>query len=647
MIPGAGSRPCYLLPMQARRHAREALEALGIRRLLLGIHDAAFPMLPSEDIGRGSPNCGGAADLIDFAASLGFDGIQLGPQGVTSASNPSPYDGALFSRDPLSIALAPLTSPEWATLLRPEALAAAVSARPGPADRVAHGYAFGAVTQALAEATATFHRLRTRDPAGPVAGLARRFAAFRARQAEWLERDALYEVLQRHHGGASWRDWASADRDLFAAPPGSDEEHEGRLRALLASHAAEIEDYAFVQFLAHEQHALLRERARALGLALFGDLQIGMSDRDTWSAQGFLLRGWRMGAPPSRTDPGGQAWGFAVPDPRSTFVPGEGGARPGGPVARLVRARARKTFDEYDGVRIDHPHGLVTPWVYRSGGDADAAVRAGARLFDSPSVPEHSALAELAIARPDQIDPTAPRHADDWVVSLDAEQVERYAALFDIVMESVRDPRDVACEILSTQPYPLARVIERHGLGRFRVTQKADPDDPGDVYRGENARPEDWIMLGNHDTRPIWSVAASWVENGSAVRRADHLAARVLADGEDQAAWARSVAADPRALAQSAFADLFVGPARNVMVYFTDLFGSRAPYNVPGTVSEANWSLRLPHDFRRLYADRLAADEALDLPRALARALRSRGAAFAASRRELIAALEAGHRTAA
>ncbi len=633
--------------MKATQHVREALEELGIRRLLLGIHDAAFPMLPSEDVGRGSPHSAGAADFLDFAASLGFDGIQLGPQGLTSASNPSPYDGALFSRDPLSIALEPLTSPEWATLVRPETLAASISARPGPANRVVHGYAFGAVTGALAEATATFRRLRARDPEGPVSALAQRFAAFQARHAEWLERDALYEVLRRSHGGASWRDWASADRELFAAPAATDAGRAERLRTLGASHAAETEDYAFVQFLAHEQHALLRERARALGLALFGDLQIGMSDRDTWSAQGFLLRGWLMGAPPSRTDPGGQAWGFAVPDPRLYFVPGESGASSPGPVVRFVRARARKSFDEYDGVRIDHPHGLVTPWVYRSGGDADAAVRAGARLFDSPNVPEHPALAALAIARADQIDPTVPRHADKWVVSLDAEQVERYAVLFDVVMDSARDPRDVACEILSTQPYPLARVIGRHGLGRFRVTQKADPDDPGDVYRGENARPEDWIMLGNHDTRPIWSVAEAWVEKGSAGRRARYLAARVLADGEDREAWARAVASDPRTLAQAAFADLFVGPARNVMVYFTDLVGSRAPYNVPGTVSDANWSLRLPHDFRRVHADRLAAGEALDIPRALARALRSRGPSFAAARRDLIGALEAGDHPAA
>ena len=38
----------------AARHAiREALAALGVERLLLGIHDPSFPGAPDEDIGRG------------------------------------------------------------------------------------------------------------------------------------------------------------------------------------------------------------------------------------------------------------------------------------------------------------------------------------------------------------------------------------------------------------------------------------------------------------------------------------------------------------------------------------------------------------------------------------------------------------------
>src|SRR4051812_27856836 len=74
------------------------LARLGVRRMLLAIHDASFPSDADEDTGRGSPATRAAGRLCDYARSLGFTGLQLGPQGQTSRDNPSPYDGTLFSR---------------------------------------------------------------------------------------------------------------------------------------------------------------------------------------------------------------------------------------------------------------------------------------------------------------------------------------------------------------------------------------------------------------------------------------------------------------------------------------------------------------------------------------------------------------------
>src|SRR5688500_8863050 len=77
---------------------RAGLDKLGVRRMLLAIHDTSFPSDPDEDIGRGSPATKAAARLFAYARGLGFTGVQLGPQGQTSRSNPSPYDGTIFSR---------------------------------------------------------------------------------------------------------------------------------------------------------------------------------------------------------------------------------------------------------------------------------------------------------------------------------------------------------------------------------------------------------------------------------------------------------------------------------------------------------------------------------------------------------------------
>ena len=407
-----------------------------------------------------------------------------------------------------------------------------------------------------------------------------------------------------------------------------------------------MDAWGFVQFLLHRQHRELQQRARALGLKLFGDLQIGLSPRDDWAAQGFLLRGYRMGAPPSRTNPEGQPWNHAVLDPRQYIVAGEDGGPEPGAALRFLHARVEKVFAEVDGVRIDHPHGFVCPWVYRADEeDPTVAGQGGARLFSSPDLPEHPELAEFAIARPDQLDLDRPRHADDWVRELDDEQVDRYGVLVDAIVATAQahghQTADIACEILSTQPYPLGRVMARHGLGRFRVTQKADLDRPADGYRSENAQPADWIMVGNHDTRPIWRVARDWVDSGASRKQAEYLAGRLLAPEEDREAWIQATASSRNALAQAKLAELLVGPASNVMVFFTDALGLEEDYNRPGVVDEVNWSLRVSPDYRQEHEARVREGSAFQLPRAAARALRARGAAFVAAHRTLVEELEA------
>jgi 4-alpha-glucanotransferase len=383
------------------------------------------------------------------------------------------------------------------------------------------------------------------------------------------------------------------------------------------------DQYRFVQWLAHKQHDELRAWLPRLGLSLWGDLQIGVSWRDRQTLAPLFLDGYAMGAPPSRTNPEGQPWGYPVLDP----------AKYDGAAGALVLARMGKVLAEYDGLRIDHPHGLVDPWVYRTGAphdDPHQAVRAGARLFSSPDLPDHPRLAAFAIARAEQLDRGELRWADGWVRALDDAQVDRYASLFDRVIDRTRRSghraNDLLCEVLSTWPYPLRRVMEREHLGRLCVTQKANLDDARDVYRSENARDCDWIMVGNHDTPPLWALVDKWHETPTAARRAQHLAERLEPDVGARASFAESLRVSPGRLATAMFAELFASPARSVSIFFADLFGYRETYNTPGTVSDANWRLRVAPDFVGEYAKAVASDDnprALSLPRALAMALRA------------------------
>ncbi len=558
--------------------------------MLLAIHDPSFPSDPDEDLGRGSPATRAATRLFGYARSLGFTGIQLGPQGQTSRDNPSPYDGAIFSRHVGNLSVGALRDNGLAS---EDELAAALVRDPGgPAQ---HAHAHDAMQHLLRGAHARLAQLPE---------LRSRLAAFRAEHEPWLDRDGLYEALSGAHGGAGYLDWPASERDLWATGRDTDPQ------ALIAAHAPAIERFALGQLLVHEEHRRIRGDLAQLGLSLYGDLQVGTSDRDAWAYASVFLPGYRMGAPPSRTNPEGQPWGYPVLDPDQL----DGRAR------ALVLARAHKAFAEYDSLRIDHPHGLICPWVYRAEpSDQRRAVRDGARLFESPDLPDHPALARFAIARAAQLDRTKQRYADGWVRELDADQVDRYAIVFDALVASARrhgrSPEDLSCEVLSTMPRPLAEVLRRYGLGRWRITQKANLADPLDVYRTENVAVRDWVMIGNHDTAPIFALIRTWTAEHRETW-ARHLAARLhLAHPErlDQ----------PGFLATAMLAELFVSRAENVQIFFADLFGYEERFNVPGHVDAVNWTLRLPADFEALHQRRLAQGAALDLPLAVELALRA------------------------
>ena len=549
----------------------EALHLLGVERLVLGIHDPCFPA-GSDDVGVGTPYSAAGRELFRYARRLGFNGVQLGPQGDTTPTNPSPYDATLFSRATISVALPPCADEPPAS-------------HPERAD-----YA-DAWPRQRARLLAQFATAPVDEP-----------NAWAAQQGPWLDREARYDALTELFGTDDWRVW----------PYDANVERSAR--------------FVFAQWLWAKQHAQLRTLCGELGLRLWGDLAVGVSHRDVWSMQPLFLSGYRMGAPPSRTTPAGQPWNFPVLDP----------AQHDAAAGELVEARITKMLDEYDGIRIDHPHGLIDPWVYRTdqietAADAFAAVRAGARLFSSPDQVDHPRIAAFAVARPDQIDRTRDRWDDLWVKQMEEAQVNRYAVLFDRVIARVKAAgkrvEDQLCEVLSTWPHPLRRVMQRHGLGRLVVTQKAKLDDPGDVYRTENATTADWVMVGNHDTAPVWKVVGEWHGTEAGRARARYLAETLEPDPACRDAYAEILCRSPSHLCTAMFAALFSCEATSVSIFFADFFGMHQSYNVPGTVSKENWSLRLHPEYADHYVRLLATEAgplALDLPLALRLALHAR-----------------------
>lgn len=616
---------------QRRDDIRAALRLLDVERFVLSIHDQSFPSEPEEESGWGSPYTRGGEAFLRFVSEMGFNAVQLGPQGIVSRSDPSPYTSSLFGGNPLSL------SPH--ALAHMNLTAELLSPNDGDfqADRVGVGAdgqcdipAAWRYTDALLDHLHNRFAEHKENHTGLTEELRKATFSGRRSSCDWPARYTLYEILTTLGNHDDFRQWNHSpyrpiDKRMYATTPIT-REVRLRMSRLRTSWAPVAERFLLSQLLLQLQHDRLRKLLNTLGMLLFGDAQIGFSNRDFWAWRGLFLRDYLMGAPPSRSNPEGQPWGYAVLDPEHM--------RPGKAGMRLLKARFESMLSRYDGLRIDHPHGLVCPWVYRADDpDPFHAVRTGARLNCAPHLADHPDLARYAAIRAEQVDGSGglTRWDDEYVREMEPGQVSAFGRVLEMILRTARDhgqpESSIMCEVLSTWPAPLRAVMNRHGLGRLCVTGKARPDNPDDPYRSENTGPNDWIMVGNHDTPPLRHMVKSF---GSRRRRerAGLLALHLGDTAEERERLTTLFASDTNAFCQGMLTELFVAPARNVSVFFPDLFGMADRYNTPGTVGPHNWTLRVPSDFRNVYARQRRRGKAFDVAATLAGALRVRFRGF-------------------
>lgn len=176
------------------------------------------------------------------------------------------------------------------------------------------------------------------------------FAAFRSREAGWLDDYALFMALKEHFGGAPWLDW---DADIRLRKPAAVK----RWRAELAE---EIRFHQWLQYRFFGQWQQLREYAHSKGVQIIGDIPIyvPMDSADVWSNPGgFQLNRYRRprviaGCPPDAFTRDGQRWGNPIYDWEAMEADGF--------VWWLRRIGAAARF--FDVVRIDHFRGIESYW---------------------------------------------------------------------------------------------------------------------------------------------------------------------------------------------------------------------------------------------------------------------------------------------
>lgn len=610
---------------KAKKIMAKALKVLGKKNLAFIMHNGSFPSAQDQNTGFGTINSDGGKEFLEYISGV-FDAIQLGPAGKTKSCDSSPYTGTIFSGNPLFINLKELTQKAWGNILSETTYFEIVSNNPNKdTNKTAYSYVYKKYNEALREAWNNFK-------AKPIKKLEKEFEVFKRDNDFWLDKDSLYEALSVEHGNDYWPLWESeTDKNLFN--PQSNEEKiqfADRIKEIESKYSDEIELYKFIQFVISKQNEETRDFAKKLDIKMIADRQVAFSDRDTWAYQSLFLKGWCLGCPPDYFSKDGQAWGFPVMDPDRMYN-ADGSLDEGG---LLLKNLYKKMFKENPGgVRIDHIVGLIDPWVYKAGKKPKIEQGAG-RLYSSP---EHPELSKYAIPTLADLDEEVPADKEKRVKTLTKEQVKKYARLIEkIVIAAAKEEglnKDaIVCEDLGTLTNPVALVMEQFGLQGMKLTQFVEADEPDDPYRCCNIGKKCWAMVGTHDNEPIKMWADQNIHTHGGYLHAKNLVDDLFAEAENKDDIIVKLTNDAEFLAQTKLVELFASQAENIQIFFTDYFNVYDVYNRPGTSGDANWSLRLPDNYKEL--------KPINLANILKLAIEARGHEFADKNKKIIEKLE-------
>jgi len=662
---------------------KEGLNNLGKEQVVLIMHGSSFPSISSADTGYGSPNSSGARELIDFISGV-FTGIQFGPGGKTKSCDSSPYTSTLFSSNPLFVDLEQLTKPEWGSIF-PEKEFNSVVQNNLEKDKARTNYEYIFKAQELALKIAYKNFMKGDSPR--IKELKQEFELYKADDANnpWLENDALYEALSKKHNMDYWPLWDDElDKNLIAKK--NTKEGRERIAEIKRDYADEIDFYKFVQFVYSKQIADTKEYANSKGVKLIADKQVAFSDRDIWAYQDLFLEGWNLGCPPDYFAADGQTWGFPVVNPEKLFNPdgslGEAGEILKKSITKIFKEHDMLRIDHYLGL-VDP---WVYPGGNTASASAGAGRLYSSPHIDKLkkySIIDRSNADDKKIA--DNIFNGNEWSETDYVdgSTLSEEQLDKYSLYIDkIILAAVRDalidPKDFAAlqekaedtsdpkgaarakarldriedkirnsiiaEDLGSVTTPAKVVMEKMGLNGIKIAQFMDGADKNSPYLPtafkDPAQANYWYMAGSHDNQPLslWaedaiksagkSLEDAKDEDKGKIKAAraniNYIADYLYKNDEHYEELKERLFKDPKFLTQSVYALILKSPAKNIQIFFSDLFGERRIYNVPGTSPQLNWSVRAENDFRSQYSRALSNDAGFDFVKAEKTALKSR-----------------------
>jgi len=524
-----------------------------------------FALRGRHDLGVGDTEA--LSELVEWAAENRFRAVQILPVNETGGDN-SPYNVlSAFALDPSTIT----THPSWLPELTPGDYRLITdrhdlsALRQGPVN-------YDSVKKLKNELlAAAWHRFCQGDGRS---GRAKLFAHFLEQHEAWLSDYTLYRVLlEVHHGDENLIAWPGEHRSAGASRIW--------LAALPPKERLEIEErrlfFAFVQWIAFSQWASVADLADTLGVALIGDVPVGVAagGADIFAHPEEFDPARSCGAPPEKvfksdpfTEQWGQNWGFPLylwdVMSRNNFL--------------WWRRRLRVLRSVFQMLRVDHALGFF-------------------RIYSFPWKPQRNAefidlSPEAAAAKtggllPGFID------CDDSTPGRRAHNEAHGEILLGIMDQEIGAHRLIAEDLGDVAPY-VRPSMARMGLPGFKIPMwERTPD--GTMLSGEIYERISVATYGTHDHAPLVTQWKEWQEGAARGGEEGRGCLKIL---KEMLHFAGRDDIDPLTpfegkVHEALLEGLLSCNSWIAVPMITDFLSSSQRFNVPGAAGSANWTSRI------------------------------------------------------
>lgn len=552
----------------------QAKEQLGTEITTATIFDFSLPK-EKHDTGIGTSFSEDAQQMAAFLKTLcGINSIQLQPQGQISNFIRSPYSGTSFALGMHIIDLNKLTGKKYGCILKEEDLNKPYMNKKVNKDNVDYDNVFAEDGQKAMLKTAydNFKKLRSNS------NMKKDFEAFKHSNDYWLEKDALYEACAIANGTDNSFKWSERDQNIFASKEG-DKERIEELKKITDEDGRNIVDFEeFVQFIADKEQQESKEKFNKKGIEIYGDCQIGFSQKDVWAHKSAFSDNLEFGCD----------IGYGK---HSCWSPAIDFNKLDGDAGELLYNKFDLFFKRYDGVRIDAAWQLVKPLLVEPIKNEN-----GEDVFDENGN-------KLGI----------PINNQPWAGG---------KIIGDIAVKAAEnngvEPKKIFLEMLGGNSYEALHAVKGLGTTLIHITKYANDywgrvkfyeSHGGSNY--QNMNPGDYIIgPGTHDDESLLSQYENY-GNARAYLLAGDLGLNPEELRSSRSKWA-----------EASFAELFT--TKNQFATLPDILGSSRRINEPD-IQNGNWKYRAKKNYKQMYYENLSNGLGLNLPDALSKALKAKG----------------------